>query len=66
MTLEAIVAIVPERFKRKASKLVTKLQEQPDRIGWDHQGTVTIEKTKISDSSIVDLINEAMRESYGK
>lgn len=62
MTLEAIVATVPERYKRKATKLLMKLQELPDRISWDHQGTVTIEKSKIGDSSIVDLINEAMRE----
>lgn len=60
--LEVILATVPERYKAKAKKLVTKLQEIPDRIAWDHQGTVTINNAKIVDSSIVDLVNEAMRE----
>lgn len=59
---ETVLATVPERYKRKALKLLTKLQGMPNRIAWDRQGTVSIDNVKITDSNIVELLNEAMRE----
>ena len=56
----SLLASVPKMYKSKAKGLLEYLQSDRD-IQWDDKGHVYIGNQRISESHIVDLINDAMR-----
>lgn len=63
ITEEFISKSVPERYRRKAVKLLARLRplRKSKAISWNRRGEVSINGLKIKDSNIIDLINDAAR-----
>lgn len=59
-----IVDSVPKKYRRKAKMLLNSLHRNASsnkKIQWDNDGVVTIAGTRIPNSNIIDLVNDAMR-----
>lgn len=59
-----IIDSVPKKFHTKAKMLLRSLHRNTTpakKISWDTNGTVSIGGTRIPNSNIVDLVNDAMR-----
>lgn len=56
-----ILSLVPKTYIRKGERLLYLISSNKSKINWDDDGTVTIDKDKISGSNIVDLINDCLR-----
>lgn len=63
ITEEFISASVPQRYRRKAEKLLDRLRslKNSNAIYWNEKGEVTLNGVKITDSNIIHLINDAAR-----
>lgn len=57
---QEILDSVPKTFRDKAALLLQKLKRS-NLIRWDENGVVSINETRINNSNITDLINDAIR-----
>lgn len=60
---DAIIKAFPKTFRNKGTSLINHIKTTDifQRLSWDHQGMVTIDGEKVEGSSIIDLLNDAVR-----
>lgn len=56
-----LINLLPKTYKVKGELLIDFLLKNKNKISWDDKGTVYINKKKISESNIVDLLNDVIR-----
>ena len=56
-----IVEHIPQNIRSRASALLTRLKARPNVISWDDSGEVKLEGKTIPQSTISDLISDAVR-----
>lgn len=52
---------IPKTYRNKGEFIVEKLLKNPDKITWDKDGVVYIDKKEITGSNIKDLIHDTLR-----
>ncbi|KOB67848.1 hypothetical protein OBRU01_15968 [Operophtera brumata] len=56
-----ILSLIPKTYVRKGEILLFLLSSNNNKIHWDGDGTITVDKEKIHGSNIVDLVNDTLR-----
>lgn len=60
-TPKHILSLVPKTYIKKGERLLFLLTSNKNKIHWDVDGTISVDKEKIPGSNIVDLVNDFLR-----
>lgn len=60
-TSDYLMRLIPKTYKKNGEVLLKTIHQNPDKIKWDEQGTVFINKKAIPNSNIIDLVNDSLR-----
>ena len=64
-TDKRIIDSVPKTMQNRAKLLIWKLKDHSDVISWNDNGQLVLEGSIISNTNIVDLVNDVMRKRKG-
>lgn len=56
-----ILSLIPKTYTKKCELLLNSMSLNKNKIYWDDEGTVIIDKEKIPGSNILDLVNDSLR-----
>ena len=65
VTDKQIIDFVPKKMQNRAKLLIQKLKDHSDVISWNDNGQLVLDGSTISNSKIVDLVNDVMRKRKG-
>ena len=55
-----VLGTVPKSMKRKAERLLQRLQQHPE-LKWKDQGEIEFQGQRVRNSNLVDLVNDVLR-----